>query len=84
MKEILQYLKANGEQLDMEIADAVGLSLVKARVQLEELSAQGEVMSCHSIQFRKGKKIEGLKFRLSGYIPPAAPGRKSKAQLKAS
>ena len=29
----------------------------------------------------KGKTIEGTSCRIAGYIPPAAPGRKSKAQL---
>lgn len=84
MKEILQYLKTHGERLDTEIAEAAGVSLAKVRLQLTELAAQGEVMSCHSIRFEKGKKIEGLKCRLSGFTPPAAPGRKSKAQLKLS
>jgi hypothetical protein len=41
-------------------------------------------MACHSIRYEKGKKIEGIKCRLAGYIPPAAPGRKSKSQLKLS
>jgi transcription initiation factor IIE alpha subunit len=84
MKEILQYLKTHGERLDTEIAEATGISLTKVRLLLSELAAKGEIMSCHSIRFDKGKKIEGLKCRLAGYIPPAAPGRKSKSQLKLS
>ncbi len=84
MKEILQYLKTHGERLDTEIAEAVGMSLAKVRVELTELAAKGEIMSCHSIRFEKGKKIEGLRCRLAGFIPPAAPGRKSKSQLKLS
>ena len=84
MKEILQYLKTHGERLDTEIAEATGISLTRVRLLLSELAANGEIMSCHSIRFDKGKKIEGLKCRLAGYIPPAAPGRKSKSQLKLS
>ena len=84
MKEILEYLKKHGEQLDTEIADAVGISVVKVRTLISELADKGEVMTCHSIRFEKGKKIEGIRCRLSGYIPPAAPGRKSKSQLKLS
>jgi predicted ArsR family transcriptional regulator len=78
MKEILQYLNKHGEQLDTEIAEAVGISLAKVRLHLSELAAKGEVMSCHSIRFEKGKKIEGIRCRLAGYIPPVAPGRKPK------
>ena len=79
MKEILQYLKTHGEQLDTEIAKAVGISLANVRLHLSELTAKGEVMSCHSIRFEKGKKIEGIRCRLAGYIPPLTPGRKAKA-----
>lgn len=84
MKEILQYLKTHGERLDKEIADAVGISLAQVRIHLTDLAAKGEVMTCHSIKFEKGKKIEGLRCRLAGFIPPAAPGRKPKVQLKLS
>ena len=84
MKEILQYLKVNGERLDTEIAEATGISLAKVRLHLAELAAKGEIMACHSTKFDKGKKIEGISCRLAGFIPPAAPGRKSKSQLKLS
>jgi DNA-binding IclR family transcriptional regulator len=84
MNAILKYLKAHGEQLDTEIAAAVGVSVANVRQQLSELAAKGEVMACHSTRYEKGKKIEGIKCRLAGYIPPAAPGRKSKSQLKLS
>lgn len=84
MKEILQYLKTNGERTDTEIAEAAGMSLAKKKLKLTELTNKGEVMSCYSIRFDKGKKIEGIKCRLAGYIPLAAPGRKPKSQLKLS
>jgi hypothetical protein len=81
MDEILQYLKKNGEKLDMEIATATGISLANVRLHLEELATKGEIMTCHLIRHEKGKTIEGTSCRIAGYIPPAAPGRKSKAQL---
>jgi DeoR/GlpR family transcriptional regulator of sugar metabolism len=84
MNIILQYLKTHGERLDTDIAEATGLSLAKVRAQLSELASQGEIMVCHSTKFEKGKKIEGISCRLAGFIPPAAPGRKSKSQLKLS
>ena len=84
MNIILQYLKAHGERLDTDIAEATGLSLAKVRAQLSELAAKGEIMVCHSTKYDKGKKIEGISCRLAGFIPPAAPGRKSKSQLKLS
>ena len=84
MNEILQYLKTHGEQLDTEIAQAVGLSLAVVRQQLIDLASKGEIMSYQSTKFEKGKKIEGIRCRISGFVPPAAPGRKSKVQLKLS
>ncbi|MFZ2540703.1 MAG: ArsR family transcriptional regulator [Gallionella sp.] len=80
MTEILEYLKKHGDRLDQEIAASVGISLANVRLQLSALAAKGEIMTCSSIRFEKGKKIEGIRCRISGYIPPAAPGRKPKTQ----
>ncbi len=80
MNEILQYLKKNGEQLDTEIAVATGHSLANVRRHLSELTSKNEVVACYTIRYVKGKKIEGMACRVAGYTPPAAPGRKSKAQ----
>lgn len=84
MDKILQFLKSTGEKLDSEIAEAVGMSLTKTRLHLSELSAKGDVMSCHSIRFVDGKKSEGTSYRVAGFIPKAKPGAKSKVQLKLS
>ncbi len=81
MQEILQYLKNHGEQLDSEIAAATGLSLANVRQGMTALSAKGDVMMCRSIRFKDGKQIDAMLCRVSGYIPPAAPGRKSKARV---
>ena len=78
MKEILEYLEKHGDRLDQEIALSIGLSLANVRLHLSELAARGKIMSSHSIRFEKGKKIEGIRCRLAGYIPPAE-GRKPKA-----
>jgi hypothetical protein len=81
MNEILQYLKKHGEKLDAEIAEGAGLSLSKTRIYLTELAAKNEVVLCDSIRFEKGKKIEGIRCRVSGFIPPASPGRKAKVSV---
>jgi hypothetical protein len=59
------------------------MSLENVRLHVSALSAKGEVMLCQSIRFDNGKKVEGLLCRISGYIPPAAPGRKPKSHAKA-
>ncbi|MEI7842669.1 MAG: ArsR family transcriptional regulator [Gallionellaceae bacterium] len=82
--QILQYLKTHGERLDAEIVTAIGLPLAKTRQLLLELVAKGEVITCDTIKYEKGKKIEGISCRLSGFTPKAKPGAKSKVQLKLS
>ncbi len=85
MHEILQYLtKHTGERLDSEIAKATGISLQSVRRHVTELSASGKVMTCRLTRFEDGKSIEGWLCRLSGYIPPAAPGRKPKTASSSS
>ncbi|MDO9386373.1 MAG: ArsR family transcriptional regulator [Thiobacillus sp.] len=80
MHKIHTYLKTRGEQLDTEIAAATRIPLEDARLYLSELSKRGDVIACHSTRFIKGRKIEGMLYRVSGYIPAASPGRKPKAK----
>ena len=84
MQEILQYLKTKGEQFEADIALGTKMPLASVKKNIEQLLAKGEVIACHSIQFKDGKRIEGMRCRLAGYIPPAAPGRKGKAPAAAS
>jgi len=77
---ILQYLKKYGQRLDSEIAAATGISLPQVRMSLSDLSARGEISRCSVTRFDDGKPIEGMLCRVSGYIPPAAPGRKPGAK----
>jgi DNA-binding IclR family transcriptional regulator len=81
---ILQYLKLHGERLDIEIAAALNMSLPKTRSLLAELTAKGDVITCDTIKYEKGKKIEGMSCRLAGFTPKAKPGAKSKVQLRLS
>jgi DNA-binding IclR family transcriptional regulator len=73
---ILQYLRANGEQLDAEIAKALDMPHAQVQRQLSQLSAAGEVICCHVTRYSGDKKIEGMSYRLSAHVPPRAPGRK--------
>jgi predicted ArsR family transcriptional regulator len=73
---ILQQLKKHGQLLDLEIAAATGISLPKVRSSLSELSARGEISRCSVTRYNNGKPVEAIQCRISGYAPPAAPGRK--------
>jgi len=83
VQEILDYLRANGERLDSEIASGTGIPLAKVRTTVSDMSAKGALVTCRVTRFNDGKKIDGVLYRVAGYMPPAAPGRKSKAHTRA-
>ena len=77
--EILQCLKKYGQRLDLEIAKETGVPLAIVREELARLAATGEVIMCNLTRFEHGKRIDAWQCRVSGYVPPPAPGRKPKA-----
>ena len=79
MVETLQCLKKYGQRLDLEIAKEMGVPLATVRQQLLNLAAAGEVITCSLTRFEGGKTTNAWQCRVSGYIPPPAPGRKAKS-----
>jgi hypothetical protein len=75
--EILDCLRKYGQRLDLEIAKETGVPLESVREQLAALAATGAVIMCTLTRFEKGKRIDAWQCRLSGYVPPLAPGRKA-------
>ena len=73
---ILKYLKANGEQLDAEIARALEIPIAQLQPIVEQLSASGDVICCKVTRFIDGQKIERTSCRLSCDLPAPARGRK--------
>jgi predicted ArsR family transcriptional regulator len=76
--EILQCLKKHGQRLDLEIAKEIDVPLATVRQQLAGLAATGAVIMCKLTRFEQGKRIDAWQCRVSGYVPPVAPGRKAK------
>ena len=79
MTETLQCLKKYGQRLDLEIAKEMGVPLATVRQQLAGLAATGQIVTCNLTRFEGGKRISALQCRVSGYVPPPAPGRKAKS-----
>lgn len=77
MVEILDCLRKHGQRLDVEIAKETGVPLDTVRETLLALASTGAVITCNLTRFEKGKRIEALQCRISGYVPPLAPGRKA-------
>jgi hypothetical protein len=73
---ILKYLKANGEQLDAEISQALDIPMAQLKPLVDQLSTSGDVICCKVTRFIDGKKIEGTSCRLSCDLPAPTRGRK--------
>jgi predicted ArsR family transcriptional regulator len=76
--EVLECLKKHGQRLDVEIAKEMKMPLAVVRERLSSLSAAGAVITCALSRFEDGKQIDAWQCRVSGYVPPVAPGRKPK------
>jgi len=77
--ETLKCLKKYGQRLDLEIAKELGLPLAMVQQRLSGLAATGDIIVCRLTRFENGKQIDAWQCRVSGYVPPVAPGRKAKA-----
>ena len=75
--QVLNHLKKHGQLLDLEIASATGIALTQVRKSLAELTTRGEISQCSVTHFNGNKRIDGFQCRISGYVPPVAPGRKA-------
>ncbi len=78
LMDILLCLRKYGQRLDFEIATEVNMSLADVRRGFAKLSESGEVIACKLTRFENGRPVDALVYRVSGYFPPAAPGRKPK------
>jgi hypothetical protein len=81
---ILDFLKANGERLDAEIAAALQMPMSLVARHVSQLSAAGEVICCKVTRYLDGKPTEGVSCRLSCHLPPPARGRKPGAKQNPS
>ena len=80
MFETLQCLKRHGQRLDLEIARETRVPLATVRAHLTALADRREAVVCKTIQFENGRQVEAWQGRVSGFVPPAAPGRKPKSK----
>jgi predicted ArsR family transcriptional regulator len=80
MTETLECLKKHGQRLDLEIAREMRMSLATVRQHLTALTESREAIVCKTIQFENGRPFEAWQGRVSGFVPPATPGRKPKSK----
>ena len=82
--QVLRHLKKHGQLLDLEIASATGIALAQVRKSLADLTTRGEISQCSVTHFKGDKRVDGFQCRISGYVPPVAPGRKAGATKSVS
>ena len=56
------------------------MPLKTVREHLAALAARREAIICKTIQFDNGRQVEAWQGRISGFVPPATPGRKPKTK----
>lgn len=83
MVEVLECLRKHGQLLDLEIAKQIGVPLATVREALTALAATGAVITCTLTRFERGKRVDAWQCRISGYVPPLAPGRKAAPKTSA-
>jgi hypothetical protein len=66
---IIEFLKANGEGLDVDIAKALRIPVAQVKSHVSRLSSAGEVICCEVTRYVDGRKIEGICCRLAGNLP---------------
>lgn len=75
---VLACIKQHNERLDFEVAEQTGASIDVVRRIGHDLISTGKVISCTVTRYRDGQPIEASLYRVTGYTPPPAPGRKSR------
>jgi DNA-binding IclR family transcriptional regulator len=83
MSPVLKCLKKYGQRLDVEIAAETGMPLTAVRSDLTTLAATGAIVTCSLTRYDQGKRLDAWQCRVSGYIPPLAPGRKPASKADA-
>jgi hypothetical protein len=78
---VLTHLKKHGQLLDSEISLATGISVPDVRAAVAALSVRGSVSLCDVTKFEDGQPVERILCRVSGFYPPAAPGRKPSIKI---
>jgi len=75
---ILGCIRRHRERLDFEISAETGAPLALVRELGARLVATGAVIACEVTRFSDGDRIQACLYRVSGYTPPPAPGRKAR------
>jgi hypothetical protein len=75
---VLACIRKHRERLDFEILAETGIPMNIVRQHGAALVASGAVIACEVTKFDSGEQVDAWLYRVAGYIPPPAPGRRTK------
>jgi hypothetical protein len=73
---LVECLKLYGQRFDFEIADETGVAVASVRERLAAMTRTSAVIACKVTRIENGRSIDSCLYRMAGYVPPRAPGRK--------
>jgi hypothetical protein len=76
---VLACIRKHRERLDFEILAETGIPVNVVREHGAALVASGAIIACEVTRFASGEQVDAWLYRVAGYIPPPAPGRRTKA-----
>ena len=76
--EMLACVRKHRERFDHEISAEYGWPIDAVRRIGAELASTGRVIACTITRFDDGDARDASFYRIAGYMPPAAPGRKAR------
>jgi hypothetical protein len=78
VEQVLACIRQHQVRLDFEVSAQIGVPLETVRRLGAELIARGAVISCAVTRYEDGEPREAWLYRIAGYVPPPAPGRKAR------
>lgn len=82
--EMLACVRRHRERFDHEISAEYGWPIDAVRRIGAELASNGRVIACTITRFNEGDAHDASFYRIAGYMPPAAPGRKARPTSSSS
>ena len=76
--DVLACIRKRRECLDAEISADIGTTVETVRRLGAELIAKGAVIGCVVTRFAGEQRVDASLYRIAGYVPPPAPGRRAR------
>ncbi|MFN8840352.1 MAG: hypothetical protein ACK5XG_16505 [Burkholderiales bacterium] len=76
--DVLDVVRKHRERFDFEISAEMAAPLDTVRTLGAELVSKHSVIACIVTRYEGGDPTDAWLYRIAGFVPPAAPGRKAR------